>query len=105
MNRSRVTQQTTTTLPRRTERSHEAPAPRPLTPASFSGPLQWSLEGRGWNLLRPAVDFVLLTIATVIALGGVRATVNVPAGEAPLLLLPPLVMFLFYLRGLYRTRL
>jgi len=105
MDRTRVTQQTTTTLPRRTERGHEAPAPRPLTPASFSGPLQWALEGRGWNIVRPAVDFVLLAVATVIALGGVQATLHVQAGEAPLLLLPPLVMFLFYLRGLYRTRL
>ncbi len=105
MNRSRITEQTTTTLPRRGERAHDAPAPRALTSSAFSGPLQWALEGRGWSFVRPAVDFLLLAVATVTALGGVTATFNVDSGEAPLLLLPPLVMFLFYLRGLYRTRL
>src|ERR1035438_9742209 len=105
MNRSHITEQTTTTLPRRSERAHDAPAPRALTPATFSGPLQWALEGPGWSFVRPAVDFLLLALATVAALGGLKATVNVDSGEAPLLLLPALVMFLFYLRGLYRTRL
>jgi exopolysaccharide biosynthesis polyprenyl glycosylphosphotransferase len=51
------------------------------------------------------VDFLLLCVALVLALGGVHATLGVPAVRAPLLALPPLVMFLFYLRGLYRTRL
>ena len=56
-------------------------------------------------MLRPTVDFVLLCVAVVLALGGVQATLHVSAVRAPLLALPPLVMLLLYLRGLYRTRL
>ena len=41
----------------------------------------------------------------VLALGGVLETLHVSADRAPLLALPPLVMLLLYLRGLYRTRL
>ena len=48
---------------------------------------------------------MLLCAAVVVALGGVDATLHVSAVRAPLLALPPLVMLLFYLRGLYRTRL
>ena len=54
----------------------------------------------------PAVDFLLLCIS-----GGARArrrahdVLHVSAVQAPLLAMPPLVMLLFYLRGLYRTRL
>ncbi len=77
----------------------------PLHPGTFSGPLQRLLEGSGWDVLRPTVDFVLLCIGVVAALGGVDATLHVSAEQAPLLALPPLVMLLFYLRGLYRTRL
>ena len=103
--RTRITQQTSTTLPLRGELAHDTPAPKALSSASFRGALQWALEGTGWSLLRPAVDFVLLATATVVALGGVTSTLNVSALLAPLLALPPLVMLLFYLRGLYRTRL
>jgi exopolysaccharide biosynthesis polyprenyl glycosylphosphotransferase len=105
MDQTRLTQQTTTTLPIRGELSHDAPAPRALGPGSFVGPLQWALEGSGWAIVRPTTDFLLLCLATVIALGGVSATVHLSIGEAPLLAMPPLVMLLFYLRGLYRTRL
>jgi exopolysaccharide biosynthesis polyprenyl glycosylphosphotransferase len=100
-----VTQQTSTALPLRGGLTHDAPRPKALRGASFRGPLQWALAGPGWAALRPAVDFVLLCAATVLALGGLRATLVVPADHAPLLALPPLVMLLFYLRGLYHTRL
>ena len=40
-----------------------------------------------------------------VALGGVARLLHVGSGRAPLLALPPLVLLLFYLRGLYRTRL
>ena len=56
-------------------------------------------------VLRPAVDFALLCGAVVLAMGGVGATLNAPAVRAPLLALPLLVILLFHLRGLYRTRL
>jgi exopolysaccharide biosynthesis polyprenyl glycosylphosphotransferase len=105
MDRSRVTRQTSTTLPLRGELSHDAPAPKALFSASFHGFLQWALEGPGWAILRPTVDFVLLSTATIVALGGITDTLEVPLVRAPLLALPPLVMLLFYLRGLYRTRL
>jgi exopolysaccharide biosynthesis polyprenyl glycosylphosphotransferase len=105
MDQTRVTQQTSTTLPLRGELSHDAPAPRALWRGTFIGPLQWALEGNGWAVLRPTADFLLLCAAVVVALGGVSATLHVSSLRAPLLALPPLVMLLFYLRGLYRTRL
>ncbi len=46
-----------------------------------------------------------MCLAVVIALGGVSGTLGTPAVTAPLLALPPLVVLLFGLRGLYRTRL
>jgi exopolysaccharide biosynthesis polyprenyl glycosylphosphotransferase len=104
----RVTQQTTTTtlpvngaLPG----TREAPRYEPLRRPSIHGPLQWLLEGSGWAIVRPTVDFVLLCVAVVAALGGLGATLRLSAVQAPLLVMPPLVMLLFYLRGLYRTRL
>jgi exopolysaccharide biosynthesis polyprenyl glycosylphosphotransferase len=107
MDSTRITQQTSTTLPLRGgELTHDAPAPpRALWRRSFAGPLQWALEGHGWTVVRPTVDFILLWAAVVIALGGIHATLNVSSAGAPLLALPPFVMGLFYLRGLYRTRL
>ncbi len=105
MDSSRITQQTSTTLPLRGELTHDAPAPRALWRGTFTGPLQWALEGPGWGVVRPTADFILLCAAVVIALGGVDATLHVSPVRAPLLALPPLVMLVFYLRGLYRTRL
>ncbi len=104
MDRTRITQQTSTTLPLHGELVHGAPWPTALRGGSYRGPLQWALEGPGWGLLRPAVDFVALCLALVLALGGPDAVVNAHAGRAPLLALPLLVMVLFYLRGLYRRR-
>ena len=105
MDSSRITQQTSTTLPLRGELTHDAPAPRASRRASFAGPLQWALEGPGWGLVRPVGDFLLLCVAVVVALGGISATLHVSAGRAPLLALPPLASVLFYLRGVYRSRL
>jgi exopolysaccharide biosynthesis polyprenyl glycosylphosphotransferase len=105
MDPTRVTQQTSTGLSLRGELLHDAPAPRALRHSTFRGPLQWALEGRGWGVVRPAVDFVMLAVAVVLALGGIGATLHVSAVRAPLLALPPLVLALFALRGLYRTRL
>ncbi len=105
MDSTRITQQTSTTLPLRGELSHDAPQPRALWRGTFAGPLQWALEGPGWGVVRPLADLVLLFAAVTIALGGVHATLNVSSVRAPLLALPPLTMLLFYLRGLYQTRL
>ncbi len=106
MDRARVSQQTTSsTISLRSELVHDAPFPRALRHGTFSGPLQWALEGPGWNVVRPLTDFVMASIAVVLALGGLSATVNVDELRAPLLALPFLVVLLMYLRGLYRTRL
>lgn len=100
----RVTRQTSTALPL-AGRVVPAPHPRAFHQGRFIGRLQWVLEGPGWSVLRPAVDFMLICVALVAALGGVHATLHVSAVEAPLLALPPIVMALLYMRGLYRTRL
>ncbi|HEV7529989.1 MAG TPA: exopolysaccharide biosynthesis polyprenyl glycosylphosphotransferase [Solirubrobacteraceae bacterium] len=105
MARTPVTQQTTTTLPLRGELGRAAPRPRSLADGKFGGKLQWALEGSGWSVLRPAVDFALLCAAVVVAQGGVHATLHASTYRAPISALPLVVMLLFYLRGLYRTRL
>jgi len=107
MDNPRISQQTSSTLPLTGQlpAARDAPGPKALRGGTFGGHLQWLLEGPGWSLLRPTVDFVLLCGAVVLALGGVHDTLHVSALSAPLLLLPPLVMLLLYLRGLYRTRL
>jgi exopolysaccharide biosynthesis polyprenyl glycosylphosphotransferase len=105
MDQPRITQQTSTTLPLTGKLARGAPRPQPSHGGIFVGRLQWALEGPGWSVLRPAVDFVLLCLAVIVALGGVQATSHVSALEAPLLALPPLAMLLLYARGLYRTRL
>jgi exopolysaccharide biosynthesis polyprenyl glycosylphosphotransferase len=107
MDSRHITQQTSSTLPLSGQlpATREAPQPHALRSGAFSGPLQWLLAGPGWSVLRPVVDFVLLCAAVVAALGGAGAVLHVSAVRAPLLLLPPLVMLLLYVRGLYRTRL
>ncbi len=104
MDRTHISQQTSSTLSLRGELTHDAPAPKALSRVVFRGSLQWILEGRGWSVLRPSVDFVVLCAVVVASLGGVEAVVHVTSIEAPLLALPPLVLALFYVRGLYRTR-
>jgi exopolysaccharide biosynthesis polyprenyl glycosylphosphotransferase len=103
----RITQQTTTSLPLTGSHAatREAPRHEAARRYSFNPRLQWLLDGPGWAVLRPSVDFALLGVAVVLALGGVHSTLYLSSASAPLLLLPPLVMLLFCLRGLYRTRL
>jgi exopolysaccharide biosynthesis polyprenyl glycosylphosphotransferase len=82
----------------------DAPGPRALVRGNFGGPLQWALEGSGWALLRPAFDFVLLSLAVVLALGPGNLS-RVGTADAPLVALPVAVITLIYLRGLYRRHL
>jgi exopolysaccharide biosynthesis polyprenyl glycosylphosphotransferase len=104
MDNPRVTQQTSTTIPLKSGLRHEAPQPRASRDGHFRGRLQWTLEGAGWGIVRPLVDFVMLCVALALALGGVGSVVHAPSERVPLLALPPLVMLVFYVRGLYRTR-
>jgi len=97
----RVTQQTTSFPVAGRPGARMAPRPQAAPWGSFHGLLQRLLEEPGWNVLRPTVDFAMLCGAVVLALGGLEVT----AVRAPLLAMPPLVMALFFLRGLYRTRL
>jgi exopolysaccharide biosynthesis polyprenyl glycosylphosphotransferase len=105
MARTPISQQTTTTVPLQGELSRAAPGPKELAGTVFGGPLQWLLEGSGWRVLRPTVDLLTLCLAVVIGLRGVHGTFHASALEAPVLVFPLIVMLLFYLRGLYRTRL
>jgi exopolysaccharide biosynthesis polyprenyl glycosylphosphotransferase len=105
MDRTELTQQTSTTLPLHGERGHDAPWPRALIPHSFRGPLQWALEGSGWDLVRPTVDFAMLCLAVVLAFGGISNMLHAPASQLLLLAQPVIVLLLFYGRGLYRARL
>jgi exopolysaccharide biosynthesis polyprenyl glycosylphosphotransferase len=102
-----ISRQTSTTLPLTGQLPvrRDAPFPHSLHRGAFRGPLQWLLEGRGWSILRPSVDLLLMYVGVLIALGGVGATFAVSATSAPLLALPPIALSLLYLRGLYRTRL
>jgi exopolysaccharide biosynthesis polyprenyl glycosylphosphotransferase len=105
MDQPRITQQTSTTLPLRAELTHDAPWPRAAADAVFRGPLQWALEGYGWGVVRRTVDFIMLCVAVIVALGGVGNLFAATPGQAPLLAMPLLVTALFQLRGIYRTRL
>jgi exopolysaccharide biosynthesis polyprenyl glycosylphosphotransferase len=106
MDRTNITQASTSSaIPLHGELSRGAPPPRSLARATFGGSLQWALEGGGWSFVRLVTDLLLLCSAVVFALGGLSGTFDVGANSAPLLALPPLVLLLFYLRGLYRTRL
>jgi exopolysaccharide biosynthesis polyprenyl glycosylphosphotransferase len=105
MDSTQITQQTTTTLPLRGEVIHDAPWPKTLAGRSFVAPLQWALEGQGWGVVRPVVDLIVLYVALVVAMGGLHETLHPTAVRAPLVLLPPIVILLFYLRGLYRNKL
>lgn len=67
------------------------------------GPLQWMLEGAGWNIARALADLVLLSAAVLVALGAPTG-LTITANSAPLLAVPPLAMLALYLKGLYRAR-
>jgi exopolysaccharide biosynthesis polyprenyl glycosylphosphotransferase len=105
MDPARITQNTSTTIPLNGGMAaREAPQLEELGSPRFSKTLQWLLNDTPWGVLRVSVDFVMLCLAVLIALGGFGGAMH-HSLEAPLLAMPPLVLLLFYLRGLYRTRL
>jgi exopolysaccharide biosynthesis polyprenyl glycosylphosphotransferase len=85
--------------------SATAPEPAVLAPVAARGALRHVLEGRGWLLLRPALDFLLTSLAIVVAFGGVAATAATDSANAPVLLMPFLVVIYAALRGSYRQSL
>ncbi len=98
---TRFTQQTTTSVPVAGRAGARiAPRPRQSHASSFGGVVQFLLEGTGWAFLRPATDLLMLAVALVLALDGH----SLASSGQTILLLPPLVMALLFLRGLYRTR-
>jgi exopolysaccharide biosynthesis polyprenyl glycosylphosphotransferase len=105
MDSTRITQQTSTALHLHKELTRDPPRPRAAAHAHFRGPLQWALEGWGWDLVRPSLDLLLLCAAVILALGGAGAVAHVSAVRAPLLALPAVALLLLHLHGLYRTRL
>ena len=100
-----ITQQTSATLPLSAELARAAPEPQAASTAAFGGPLQWALEGGGWTLLRPAVDLLTVSAGVLLAQRSSIESGRVDPRQAPLLALPLVVPLLFYIRGLYRTRL
>ncbi len=105
MDRAHVSQQTTSsTISLRSEVAHDAPIPRALSRGTFGGPLQWALEGSGWGIVRVTVDFVMVWVALIVALGGFSQLLHIDGRRAPLLVLPFVVVVLFYLRGLYKKK-
>ena len=70
----------------------QRPQPRPLQRRILASRLQWALEGPGWSVLRPALDFVLMCTAVTVGMGGVGGVLHPDALRAPLLAMPPLVM-------------
>lgn len=105
MNRTRITRQTTALPVTKRREPRAALEPVPVPQGQSQGLAQLLLEEPGWRLLRPAADLVALCLAVAIALGGAAAALDPPSGRAPLLLLPPIVMVLFFLKGLYRKHL
>ncbi len=109
MNLPKVTRQTnTSSLPLATSQlsaGRRALQTEPTELVVAGGPLQWLLEGRGWDILRPTVDLVATCVATVVAIVAAGSNQNFAVERAPLLALPVFVMLLLYMRGLYRSRL
>ena len=107
MNLPKVTRQTNASSLLTSQISTSRPAfqPEPTQLEIAGGPLQWLLEGRGWDVLQPCVDLFAACLATAIAIFGAGTNENFSVERAPLLALPIFVVALLYMRGLYRSRL
>lgn len=103
MSRTRISQQTSPIrLTRRLGVSQAFTQGTPTVQEDVHGTLQWLLDGPGWTVLRPAVDFALLCVAVIVALGGApTVTTGVPSADAPVLAMPVLITGSLLARGLY----
>ena len=86
------------------EQSRAARAAQDARAGSEGGWIAWLLEGQGWNLLRPALDALMLVVAVLVALRWPGEPVPAASGW-PLIVFPPAVMGMLALRGMYRRRL
>jgi exopolysaccharide biosynthesis polyprenyl glycosylphosphotransferase len=66
---------------------------------------RWLLDGAGFNLLRLALDSVMLVLAVIAAVAGAHAAHASTDGEWLAYCFPLVVILLMHLRGMYRTRL
>lgn len=108
MNRTHISEQTssTTELAGRKGAGRAFTHARPAVQEDSHGTLQWLLDGPGWTVLRPAVDFVLLCAAVIVALGGApKLTPGIPSADTPVLAMPVLITGSLLARGLYGGRL
>src|SRR5207302_7256497 len=66
---------------------------------------EWLLDGAGFAWLRLAVDLVMLGLAVAAAIVGARAAKVSLDGEVALFAFPVVVVFLLYVRGMYKQQL
>jgi len=103
----RITKQTTTdTMPLASPLRRAASPPAQIASREpYRGALQWAFAGRGWAAVCVGVDFAVLWVAVLLALGGISPALHAPAARVPVLMLPALAVLFLYLRGFYRERL
>ena len=89
----------------------EAPPVREAAPirageaSAAHGILHSLLEGRGWTVLCPSLDFVLASAAVLLALGSVGGALEVSSRRFAWFALPALVVLMLSMLGGYRRRL
>jgi exopolysaccharide biosynthesis polyprenyl glycosylphosphotransferase len=104
MERPQINSQVASPAQIHTQTGHTAPPPTPLPRPSVSGALQWLLQGKGLSLLRPSADLCFSAVAVLAAIGG-PAAVHRHSARTLLLLLPVLIVVVFYMQGAYRRTL
>ncbi len=83
----------------------ERPLPHAIAARGVSTRGHFLLEASGWTGLRVGVDLLMAGIAVLAAVGGADAAgVDTTGGVVPLLALPPLVVLMLAVRGLYRRQ-
>jgi exopolysaccharide biosynthesis polyprenyl glycosylphosphotransferase len=85
----------------------ERPAPQATPPSAAPAADPWRrrlFEGRGWKLLRIGMDATLLALGNVAAILGAPAAGAALEGDMLIWVLPPAVIGLLAVRGLYRDK-
>lgn len=105
MSRLQFTQQSSATLPITPRDSAGVPLREPTLPRRVGGALERAIEGPAWPVIRAVLDFVLMSLAVIIALGGPQKIAGIEETTAFLLALPLLALASYIARGLYRNKL